>query len=104
MDIDRNNCPISRASEIVGDHWSLLILRELMLEGPRKYSDFQEMTAVSPNTLSQRLKKLEALGVIERRFYSEHPPRAEYRLTEKGRSLGPVMRALYDWGMAQSNG
>ena len=104
MDIDRNNCPISRASEIVGDHWSLLVLRELMLEGPRKFSDFQEMIDLSPNTLSARLKKLEALGVVERRFYSDHPPRAEYHLTAKGQSLGPVMRALYDWGTRHADG
>jgi DNA-binding HxlR family transcriptional regulator len=104
MDIDRSNCPISRASEIVGDHWSLMVLRELMLEGPRKFSDFQEMIDLSPNTLSARLKKLEALGVIERRFYSDHPPRAEYHLTAKGQSLGPVMRALYDWGTRHADG
>ena len=75
--LDRQNCPISRASEIVGDHWSLMILRELMLEGPRKFSDFQEMIDLSPNTLSARLKKLESLDVVERHFNSQHPPRAE---------------------------
>jgi DNA-binding HxlR family transcriptional regulator len=53
---------------------------------------------ISPNTLSARLKRLEEHGVVERRFYEQHPPRAEYVLTDKGRQLGPVLKALFDWG------
>ncbi len=99
---DPANCPVARAGEIVGDQWSLLILREFFLEGTRRFSDLQQLPGLSPNTLSARLKKLEQAGVIERRFYSRNPPRAEYALTGKGRSLGPVMQALYDWGVAQT--
>lgn len=73
--------------------------RDLFLQGPRRYQDFQEsLGAAAPNTLSARLKALEAHGLVERKLYSEHPPRLEYHLTEKGRSLGPVMKALREWG------
>jgi DNA-binding HxlR family transcriptional regulator len=53
----------------------------------------------APNTLSERLKALEAAGIVERRFYEQHPPRAEYVLTDKGRDLAPIVRAMRDWGM-----
>ena len=95
-------CPVVRALDVIGDSWTLLILRDLFLDGPRKFQDFQESLAgASPNTLSARLKKLEENGIIERRLYTEHPPRAEYALTERGRELGPVMKSLRDWGSGQ---
>jgi DNA-binding HxlR family transcriptional regulator len=93
------NCPIARTLEIVGERWTILILRDLLLQGPRRFQDFERsLSGISPNTLSARLKTLEENGLIERRFYAEHPPRAEYLLTERGRELGPVMKALRDWG------
>ena len=99
----QKHCPVARTLDIVGERWSMLILRDLLLHGPRRYQDFQESLAgVAPNTLSARLKELEARGLIERKLYSEHPPRLEYHLTEKGKSLGPVMRALRDWGKRNS--
>ena len=92
-------CPVTRALDVIGDSWTILILRDLFLDGPRKFQDLQESLAgASPNTLSARLKKLEENGIVERRFYAQHPPRAEYALTDKGRELGPVMKALRDWG------
>jgi DNA-binding HxlR family transcriptional regulator len=97
--IDRANCPIQRATNIVKDQWSILIIREFFLEGARKFTDLQSHLKLSPNTLSDRLKRLEESGVIDRHLYTQHPPRAEYRLTEKGKALGPVMDALYNWGM-----
>ena len=76
-----------------------MILRDLFLQGPRKFQDFESSLAgISPNTLSARLKRLEEGGIVERRFYEEHPPRAEYLLTPKGRELGPVMKLLRAWG------
>lgn len=78
---------------------ALGVLRDLFLHGPRRFQDFQESLAgIAPNTLSARLKTLETQGVIARRLYSEHPPRLEYHLTEKGKSLGPVLKALKTWG------
>lgn len=92
-------CPVARTLDIVGERWTILVLRDLFLEGPRKFHDFQSsLTGVSPNTLSDRLKRLEDAGIVKRRFYSDHPPRAEYALTTKGRELGPVLKALRDWG------
>jgi len=77
----------------------MLMLRDLLLGGPCRFQDFERSLAgISPNTLSARLKQLEEHGIVERRFYEQHPPRAEYLLTEKGRRLGPVLKALYEWG------
>ena len=99
MDVpNRINCPIQRATDVVSDQWSFLILREFILEGPRKYSDLQNVLNVSPNTLSTRLKRLETNGVLERRIYQNNPPRARYHLTEKGQALAPVVGALRAWG------
>src|SRR5258708_3677273 len=93
------SCPVARTLDIIGERWSVLILRDLFLQGPRKFQDFESsLSGISPNTLSARLKRLEDSGIIERRFYAEHPPRAEYVLTAKGRELGPVMKALRVWG------
>ncbi len=78
---------------------TLLILRDLMLDGPRRFHDLQaSLSRISPNTLSARLKALEAHGIVERRFYADHPPRAEYVLTAKGNELRPVLRSLRTWG------
>ena len=84
----------------MGDLWSILILREFFLEGPRRFQDLQDVLEASPNTLSARLKKLEAEGVLERHPYSTNPPRSEYRLTEAGQALRPVIGALRAWGEA----
>ena len=92
-------CPIARALDIVGERWTILIVRDLVLHGARRFQDFERsLTGISPNTLSARLKTLEHSGIVERRFYEQHPPRAEYVLTEKGRGLGPVLLALKKWG------
>jgi DNA-binding HxlR family transcriptional regulator len=92
-------CPVARTLEIIGERWTILILRDLIIEGPRKFQDLLiSLAGVSPNTLSSRLKTLEENGILERRFYEDHPPRAEYVLTEKGRDLRPVLRTLRDWG------
>jgi DNA-binding HxlR family transcriptional regulator len=98
----RENCPILRATNAMGDQWSILILREFFLEGPRRFQDLQDMLGLSPNTLSNRLKKLEAAGILARRAYSENPPRSEYVLTETGKALSPVMTALHRWGTAHT--
>ena len=96
----QESCPVARTLDVVGERWTILILRDLFLKGPRRFQDFQEsLAAVAPNTLSARLKDLEAAGFVERKVYSEHPHRLEYHLTEKGKSFGPVMRALREWGL-----
>jgi DNA-binding HxlR family transcriptional regulator len=96
-------CPVARTLDVIGERWTPLILRDLLLHGPRRYQDFQDSLAgVAPNTLSARLKAMEAAGLIERKPYSEHPPRLEYHLTDKGKSLGPVLQALRTWGKAHA--
>ncbi|HZV64794.1 MAG TPA: helix-turn-helix domain-containing protein [Telluria sp.] len=96
---DIQECPVARTLDLVGERWSLLLLRDLLLHGPRRFQDFQEsLPGISPNTLSARLKSLEEHGLVLRRSYNEHPPRLEYVLTEKGKSLGVVVKAIRDWG------
>jgi DNA-binding HxlR family transcriptional regulator len=92
-------CPVARTLDIIGDRWTMLIVRDLVLQGPRKFADLQRsLPRVSPNTLSDRLKTLEEHGIVMRRFYEDHPPRAEYVLTPKGDDLRPILRALRVWG------
>jgi len=92
-------CPVARALDVIGDRWTILILRDLLLEGPRKFIDFQQsFPRISPSSLSARLKNLEEHGIIERRFYADHPPRAEYLLTGRGEDLRPILRSLRVWG------
>src|SRR5215472_16618355 len=97
-------CPVARTLDIIGERWTILILRDLVVQGPRKFQDFLvSLSGISPNTLSARLKTLEDSGIIERRFSEDHPPRAEYVLTEKGRELRPVLRTLRDWGQKHTS-
>jgi DNA-binding HxlR family transcriptional regulator len=92
-------CPVARTLDIIGERWTLLLLRDLFLRGSRRFQDFQEsLPGVAPNILSARLKALEENGIVERHQYSERPPRLEYVLTAKGKSLGPIVAALRDWG------
>lgn len=92
-------CPIARTLEVIGERWTFLILRDLVLDGPRKFQDLERSLAgISPNTLSARLKILEENGIVERRFYTNHPPRAEYVITTKGRELRPILKTLKEWG------
>jgi DNA-binding HxlR family transcriptional regulator len=96
---DIHDCPLARTLDLIGERWSILLLRDLLLLGPRRFQDFQEsLPGVAPNTLSARLKTLEENGLVFRQLYNEHPPRLEYVLTDKGKSLGPVVKAIRDWG------
>jgi DNA-binding HxlR family transcriptional regulator len=83
--------------EVVGERWTLLIVRNL-LNGPLKFQDLATSLGAAPALLSRRLKLLEQYGVIARRMYTDHPPRAEYALTERGTELRTVVRALTIWG------
>lgn len=91
-------CPIARTLDIIGDRWTLLIIRDLFV-GVTRFNQFLESSqGLPPKVLSTRLKKLQDNGVIERRIYSEHPLRAEYHLTDYGRTLFPVIKAIGTWG------
>jgi DNA-binding HxlR family transcriptional regulator len=92
-------CPVARALDVIGERWTLLIIRDLLRLGPRKFADLEaSLEGISPNTLSARLKHLEDRGAVMKRLYEHYPPRAEYVLTDRGRQLGPVLLALKKWG------
>lgn len=89
---------MAKSLELVGDRWTLLIVRDL-LQGPLRFQDFQtSLKGIAPNILSDRLKLMEEHGLVRRRFYSEHPPRAHYALTDRGKELRVVVGALATWG------
>ncbi len=90
-------CGIADALDLVGDRWSLLILRELRF-GVRRFNDIRVNTGAPRETLTARLRKLEDAGIITRRRYSDHPPRDEYVLAEAGEAVAPILRALRLWG------
>ena len=96
-DIASQTCSVARAIAVVGDAWTLMILRELFL-GSHRYDALRTHTGMSPHLLSLRLRGLEQSGVIERRAYQQRPVRHEYRLTDKGLDLWGVMSALRSWG------
>ncbi|MEX0785347.1 MAG: helix-turn-helix domain-containing protein [Dehalococcoidia bacterium] len=92
-------CPIARTLDLVGERWTLLIVRELFF-GADKFTGLQEnLPGIPARVLSDRLKKLEEHGLVARQVYSEHPLRASYHLTELGQSLKPVLGVMAAWGM-----
>lgn len=94
-----DDCPVAGTLDLIGERWTVLLLRDLLQQGPRRFQDFQaSLPGVAPNTLSARLKAMEDNGLIQRQLYNERPPRLEYVLTDKGRSLGPIVKAMRDWG------
>jgi DNA-binding HxlR family transcriptional regulator len=95
-------CPIARTLDLVGEWWTLLIVRDA-LAGARRFEEFRQ-TGIADNILSARLDRLVREGVLERRRYRDHPPRHEYLLTEKGRDLLPVVVALGRWGRKWTEG
>ena len=91
------NCSVAAALEILGEWWTLLVLRDAFL-GVRRFEDFQRRLGIARNVLTTRLQTLVAHGVLERRRYQERPERFEYRLTDKGLDLYPVLLSLMEWG------
>ena len=94
----RSPCPIASALDILGDRWTLVVLRTLVM-GRRRYGEILAIPErISTNILADRLDLLEREGLIMRTLYQQHPPRSEYRLTCKGADLLPVLQALAVWG------
>jgi DNA-binding HxlR family transcriptional regulator len=91
------NCSIAGTLELIGERWTLLILRDTF-HRVRRFEDFQRRLGIARNVLSNRLQTLVDAGILERRLYQDHPARYEYRLTEKGIDLWPVLMALVRWG------
>jgi DNA-binding HxlR family transcriptional regulator len=95
--LDEVYCPVAQTWAVIGERWTMLLIRDAFL-GVRRYEDFRQRHGVSRNLLSDRLQLLVDEGVFARRAYSDHPLRHEYRLTEKGVSLYPVLVTLSAWG------
>ena len=94
----RSRCPVSCVLELLGDKWTLLLVRDLLL-GKGTYTEFQQSSEGIPtNILAERLKRLQIAEIIEKLPYQERPLRYRYQLTEKGRDLYPVLSAMIDWG------
>ncbi|MFK7844100.1 MAG: winged helix-turn-helix transcriptional regulator [Rhodothermales bacterium] len=95
----RSQCPIANSLDIIGDRWTLLIIRDILINGKHRFKEFQDIPEAFPtNILADRLKRLEKWGLIEKRAYQEYPVRYAYHLTEKGSTLEPVLRAIEKWG------
>ena len=96
-DYQGQNCSIARALEIVGERWTLLIIRDAFL-GLRRFDQFQESLGIARNVLTDRLNRLAGEGILDRVRYSQRPERYEYRLTAKGRDLAVTLAGLRQWG------
>ena len=95
----RSPCPIAGALDVLGDAWTLLVMRDLLFYDKHRFADFLDSPeGISTNILAERLKRLERCGLIERRRYQQRPPRDEYYLTVRGHDLLPVLRELIQWG------
>lgn len=97
--LKRSECPITNALEVLGDKWTLIVIRDLFA-GKRTYSEFQQSAEGIPtNILAERLKRLEASCIVKKLPYQEKPVRYEYLLTKQGKGLADVLTALKDWGL-----
>jgi len=100
----RSRCPVACTLDVLGDKWTLLVVRDIM-RGKSRYAEFAESPEGIPtNILADRLKRLAAKGLVKARRYSLHPPRVEYALTAKGEDLRPVMRSMAEWGVRHAGG
>ena len=95
---DPSTCAVAACAEIIGAKWTALLVHDLS-EGPRRFSELERSChGISPRTLAERLRALEHEGIVERRSYAEAPPRVEYRLSDKGGSLLPIIDAMREFG------
>ena len=96
--VTRSGCPIAATLDLVGDKWSLVIVRDMLI-GKRRYGEFlASPEGITTNILADRLKRMEELGLVSKKPYQEHPPRYEYALTRSGVALLPVLQAMCRWG------
>jgi DNA-binding HxlR family transcriptional regulator len=99
--VPRSSCPVAATLDVVGDRWTLLVIRDL-LRGKKRFGELAASSERIPtNILAERLKRLERAGLVQAVPYSEHPPRHEYTLTPAGRELDPVLSAIATWGRAR---
>jgi DNA-binding HxlR family transcriptional regulator len=100
----RSRCPVACTLDIVGDRWTLLVVRDLV-RGKRRFADFLESSERIPtNILANRLKRLQGAGIVAAHLYNDRPPRMEYALTPKGEDLRPLVREMVAWGVRHAGG
>jgi DNA-binding HxlR family transcriptional regulator len=98
--LKRSPCPVACTLDLIGDRWTLLVIRDMMFFGKQRFEAFLESPeGISTNILANRLRLLEELGLVEKQPYSSHPRRMNYQLTEKGKSLRPVLKVITAWGL-----
>ena len=96
----RSPCPVSCTLDLIGDRWTLLVIRDMMFFKKQRFEEFLESPeGISTNILANRLRLLEELGLAEKQPYSNHSRRMNYQLTEKGKSLRPVLKVITAWGL-----
>ena len=96
-DLESDSCPVARTMAVMGDRWTVLILRDC-LRGVSRFDAFHERLGCSRTTIADRLTRLVSCGVLETEVYQAHPPRHDYRLSEQGRALGGVLMLMAQWG------
>lgn len=96
---EKIDCPIAQSLELVGEWWTPLILRDVVMVGLTRFDDIQASLDIAPTVLTSRLKHLVEAGLLERRQYSDRPPRYEYVPTQAARDFEPVLKAMYKWGL-----
>ena len=102
MQPHRSPCPIACTLDLIGDRWTLLIIRDMLFLNKQRFEEFLDSPeGISTNILASRLKALEEMGLVEKRPYGNHSRRMNYYLTEQGKSLRPVLKAITIWGLKQ---
>ena len=97
-------CPVATTVQLIGNKWKLLILRNLLFNGNQRFTDFiKTIPAISKKVLTDNLRALESDGIIEREVFAEVPPRVVYSLSERGKTLKPILDAMVEWGTDYKN-
>ncbi len=103
--LKRSPCPITNILDLIGDKWTILVIRDMMFGKKKTFNEFLESPeGIATNILASRLKKLEAYGMIKKSAYSKSPRRYEYTLTKNGRDLRPILRELLRWAQKHIKG
>ena len=97
---DENNCPVTATMKVIGGKWKPILINCIYLDSPARFGELKrKMKGITQTMLTAQLRELENEGIIKRKIYAEIPPKVEYTLTEFGKTLGPIIQSLADWGM-----
>ena len=102
---NRSTCPLTNTLDLIGDKWTLVVIRDMLFVGKKQFGDFLESPeGISTNILTNRLKRLEQYGLLRKRPYQQNPTRYEYVLTDAGQALKPAIMKIADWGLNHIEG